>query len=82
MRERYFAWMKSGSRSATVLYEGRNGRVSEDNLAYVIYTSGSTGRPKAVMNTHRGLHNRLMWMQEAYHLNETDCVLTKDALQF
>ena len=35
-----------------------------DNLAYVIYTSGSTGRPKGVMVAHRGVCNRLLWMQE------------------
>src|SRR5438477_3084580 len=33
-------------------------------LAYAIYTSGSTGNPKAGMNTHEGICNRLLWMQE------------------
>ena len=33
------------------------------DAAYVIYTSGSTGRPKGVVNTHRGIVNRLDWMQ-------------------
>src|SRR5439155_11195115 len=33
--------------------------VVADNLAYAIYTSGSTGQPKGVMNTHRGICNRL-----------------------
>src|SRR5262249_14094771 len=40
-----------------------------DNLAYVIYTSGSTGKPKGVMNTHRGIVNRLLWLQEQYGLS-------------
>src|SRR5699024_9819447 len=37
--------------------------VSPDNLAYVLYTSGSTGRPKGAMLSHRGICNRLLWMQ-------------------
>ena len=57
-------------------------RSTEDNLAYVIYTSGSTGRPKGVLNTHRGICNRLIWMQEQYQLNQTDCVLQKTSLSF
>ena len=47
------------------------------HLAYVIYTSGSTGQPKGVMNEHRGVVNRLVWMQEAYGLGEEDRVLQK-----
>jgi amino acid adenylation domain-containing protein len=50
--------------------------------AYVIYTSGSTGRPKGVMNTHRGIRNRLLWMQEKYELDETDRVLQKTTFGF
>ena len=38
------------------------------HLAYVIYTSGSTGQPKGAMNEHRGVVNRLQWMQEQYRL--------------
>lgn len=37
-----------------------------DQLAYLVYTSGSTGRPKAVMGTHRGLANRIRWMQDSH----------------
>ena len=45
-----------------------------EHLAYVIYTSGSTGAPKGVMNEHRGVCNRLVWMQSAYGLEErTQC---------
>ncbi len=58
-----------------------SGAVAE-NLAYVIYTSGSTGRPKGVMITHRGICNRLRWMQGAYHLTEADRVLQKTPLSF
>jgi amino acid adenylation domain-containing protein/non-ribosomal peptide synthase protein (TIGR01720 family) len=56
--------------------------VTVDNLAYVIYTSGSTGQPKGAMNTHRGLCNRLRWMQQAYHLTPADRVLQKTPFSF
>ena len=56
--------------------------VSPHHLAYVIYTSGSTGRPKGVMNEHRGVVNRLLWMQEAYRLDEDDAVLQKTPFSF
>ncbi|WP_433342569.1 amino acid adenylation domain-containing protein [Micromonospora sp. CA-111912] len=52
------------------------------NLAYVIYTSGSTGRPKGVPNTHRGIVNRLDWMQKAYRLGADDAVLQKTPASF
>ncbi|MDQ2695915.1 MAG: condensation domain-containing protein, partial [Pseudomonadota bacterium] len=42
------------------------GGADPDQLAYVIYTSGSTGRPKGAMNAHRGVVNRLRWMQAEY----------------
>ncbi len=59
-----------------------NSNVSAENLAYVIYTSGSTGRPKGVMNTHRGICNRLFWMQEEYQLTASDKVLQKTPFSF
>src|SRR5258708_5078356 len=46
-----------------------------DNLANVIYTSGSTGKPKGVMNSHRGIINRLQWMQDEYNLVADDRIL-------
>ncbi|WP_258003824.1 non-ribosomal peptide synthetase [Fischerella thermalis] len=57
-------------------------QVTTDNLAYVIYTSGSTGKPKGVMNTHRGICNRLSWMQETYQLTTVDRVLQKTPFSF
>ena len=57
-------------------------RASGDDLAYVIYTSGSTGRPKGAMNTHRGIVNRLLWMQDADGLTERDRVLQKTPFSF
>jgi amino acid adenylation domain-containing protein len=51
-------------------------------VAYVIYTSGSTGRPKGVPNTHRGIHNRLDWMQRTLRLTAGDTVLQKTPAGF
>jgi amino acid adenylation domain-containing protein len=56
--------------------------LTPDHLAYVIYTSGSTGRPKGVMNAHRGVVNRLLWMQEAYRLDAGEAVLQKTPFSF
>ena len=56
--------------------------VTSNNIAYVIYTSGSTGKPKGVMNAHQGICNRLLWMQDAYQLTETDHVLQKTPFSF
>jgi amino acid adenylation domain-containing protein len=53
-----------------------------DHLAYVIYTSGSTGRPKGTMNSHRGIVNRLLWMQREYGLSAADAVLQKTPFSF
>jgi amino acid adenylation domain-containing protein len=52
------------------------------NLAYVVYTSGSTGGPKGPMNTHGGILNRLLWMQERFGLKEDDRVLQKTPICF
>ncbi|MFG3422715.1 amino acid adenylation domain-containing protein [Micromonospora sp. NPDC048063] len=56
--------------------------VDPGHLAYVIYTSGSTGRPKGVPNTHRGIVNRLDWMQKTYGLGADDAVLQKTPASF
>ncbi|MFD4599967.1 non-ribosomal peptide synthase/polyketide synthase [Streptomyces sp. NPDC058464] len=50
--------------------------------AYVIYTSGSTGRPKGVTVPHRGIANRLLWMQDTYRLDAADRVLQKTPAGF
>ncbi len=69
-----------------VIADGRDSpiprRVRDENLAYVIYTSGSTGRPKGVMIDHRGIRNRLLWMQEAYGLTPADRVVQKTPFSF
>jgi amino acid adenylation domain-containing protein len=56
--------------------------VTPDDPAYVIYTSGSTGLPKGVVNAHRGIHNRLDWMQRTYRLDASDAVLQKTPAGF
>ncbi len=56
--------------------------VAPENLAYMIYTSGSTGKPKGAMNTHAAICNRLLWMQDAYSLDQTDTVLQKTPFSF
>ncbi|HEV3051013.1 MAG TPA: amino acid adenylation domain-containing protein, partial [Longimicrobium sp.] len=56
--------------------------VGPDSLAYVIYTSGSTGRPKGVMNQHRGVVNRLVWMQAHFGIGADDVVLQKTPFGF
>jgi amino acid adenylation domain-containing protein len=53
-----------------------------DHLAYVIFTSGSTGTPKPVACTHRGLVNRLRWMQDEFRLEPRDRVLHKTVATF
>src|SRR5262249_40885062 len=65
-----------------VMREPLDSGVSEDNLAYVLYTSRSTGTPKGVMIPHRGIRNRLQWMQEAYQLTSQDRVAQKTPLSF
>jgi len=56
--------------------------ISSDSAAYVIYTSGSTGQPKGVVVPHKGIVNRLLWMQETYGLKDDDCVLQKTPFTF
>jgi amino acid adenylation domain-containing protein len=53
-----------------------------NHLAYVIYTSGSTGKPKGVLVEHRGVVNRLVWMQRTYGLSNAEAVLQKTPFGF
>jgi amino acid adenylation domain-containing protein len=59
-----------------------NVALQSDDLVYIIYTSGSTGEPKGAMNTHRGLVNRLLWMQATFALTSEDRVLQKTPHSF
>ncbi|MEU4542854.1 non-ribosomal peptide synthetase/MFS transporter [Nonomuraea dietziae] len=56
--------------------------VAQGEAAYMIYTSGSTGKPKGVPNGHRGIVNRLDWMQKRYRLTADDVVLQKTPAGF
>ncbi len=57
-------------------------RRDPDGAAYAIFTSGSTGRPKGAVNAHRGIVNRLLWMQQEYGLTADDRVLQKTPFSF
>lgn len=52
------------------------------DLAYVIYTSGTTGKPKGVMLEHRGIINRIQWMNHTFPLNEQDRIFQKTPYVF
>jgi amino acid adenylation domain-containing protein len=53
-----------------------------EDPAYVIFTSGSTGRPKGAIIEHRGIVNRLLWMQEQYPIGPDDRILQKTPFSF
>jgi len=59
-----------------------DGGATLDDAAYVLYTSGSTGAPKGVTVPHRGVQNRIAWMQAAYRLEPADRVLQKTPYGF
>lgn len=44
------------------------GRPAPLDVLAVFFTSGSTGRPRGVMVPHRGVVNRIAWMQEQFGL--------------
>ncbi|MER7757771.1 amino acid adenylation domain-containing protein [Kitasatospora sp. NPDC097643] len=56
--------------------------VEDDHTAYAIYTSGSTGTPKAVLVTHAGIRNRVLWAVATHRLTADDRVLHKTPIGF
>ena len=56
--------------------------IGPDDPAYVIFTSGSTGRPKGVTNSHRGIVNCTLWMQDTFRLGPSDVVLQRTPFSF
>jgi len=75
-------YLDDGSNFAQQSTENLGLSVNPESLAYVIYTSGSTGKPKGAINHHRGLHNRLQWMQSEYQLTHDDRILQKTPFSF
>ncbi|WP_321335968.1 non-ribosomal peptide synthetase [Breoghania sp.] len=57
-------------------------RLSLDDPAYVMFTSGSTGKPKGVVTSHRGISNRMLWMEREFGLSEQDRGLQKTPFTF
>ena len=57
-------------------------RSGPNDHAYILFTSGSTGQPKAVANTHKGLLNRIFWMQDLAPISPDDVVLQKTDYTF
>jgi amino acid adenylation domain-containing protein len=72
----------AGGEPDTAPTRGSSPQGELDQLAYTIFTSGSTGRPKGAMNAHRGVVNRLLWMQQTYGLTAEDRVLQKTPFSF
>ena len=56
--------------------------VQPNNLAYIIYTSGTTGKPKGAALEHKGIINRVVWMQSIYPLTNKDRILQKTPYNF
>ncbi len=46
-----------------------------DDEIYVMFTSGSTGVPKGAINLHKGITNRLIYMNKKYKFYTADVVL-------
>ncbi len=62
--------------------ENFSNAATSNNLAYVIYTSGTTGKPKGAMLEHKGIVNRIQWMNEKYPINDKDKILQKTPYVF
>jgi amino acid adenylation domain-containing protein/non-ribosomal peptide synthase protein (TIGR01720 family) len=52
------------------------------DTAYVLFTSGSTGAPKGVCINHKGLVNRLLWMQDSLGIEPKDVFIQKTPISF
>lgn len=50
-------------------------QIDPEDSIYVIHTSGSTGKPKGAVNCHKGILNRLMFMDDYFGKPEKDTVL-------
>jgi amino acid adenylation domain-containing protein len=59
-----------------------HGADSAGDSAVVFYTSGSTGAPKGTILEHRGMVNRVHWMNRCYPIDAGDVILQKTAVIF
>ncbi len=62
--------------------ENPNVDIKDDDYAYMIYTSGSTGLPKGVVNTHKGIRNRILWIREVSLIPEDARQMQKTPFSF
>ncbi|MGK8521994.1 amino acid adenylation domain-containing protein [Nocardia asteroides] len=65
----------SGYSDAPLTDADRRAPLHPANTAYVLFTPESTGAPKGVVMSHRGIVNRLRWIQSAYAALGPDDVL-------
>ncbi|MDC7223962.1 MAG: amino acid adenylation domain-containing protein [Spirochaetales bacterium] len=56
--------------------------IGGDNRAYLFYTSGSTGKPKGVEVEHRGLTDRIQWMDRTFRFGKDRKTLLKTPYNF
>ncbi|WP_346836056.1 amino acid adenylation domain-containing protein [Paenibacillus polymyxa] len=73
-----------GENDVTESMSGENPRVEveDDDYAYMIYTSGSTGLPKGVVNTHKGIRNRILWIRVISLIPEDAVQMQKTPFSF
>ena len=65
-----------------ISFEAPKVKPKTNQLAYAIYTSGTTGRPKGVLNEHKGLYNRLLWMRDDLQISNESILLQKTPYTF
>ncbi len=52
------------------------------DLIYGLYTSGTTGEPKCALNYHKGVLNRLIYMNRRFGIKENDVILQNSSIAF
>jgi amino acid adenylation domain-containing protein/thioester reductase-like protein len=57
-------------------------RPRPDSAIYGFFTSGSTGLPKCAVNLHKGILNRLLYMNRVFHPSPADVVLQNSSPVF
>lgn len=94
LTQRHHASLFSGSgHNVLILDEGEdpalhepdhnpNVEVDGSHMIYMYYTSGSTGKPKGVVNTHAGVANRVVWLQDTFEMGGNDKLLQKSPYSF